>query len=272
MNKLSEIARSVRTYTQKHSSEILTGVGIAGMLTTTVLAVMVTPKALVLLEEEKRRQDRVFLEEAKRNNRAECAKVDKLKALEVVKTTWKCYIPPVVTGGVSIACLIGASSVNIRRNAALATAYSLSESALREYREKVIETIGENKEQGIRDAVAKDTVTNNPVDRHEVFITDKGDTLCLDVASKRYFRTDIDRLKRAENDLNKQMRDDMYVSLNDFYFEIGLEPTSVGDDLGWNIDNGYIDLHFSSQLTPKGEPCLVIDYVVGPRYDYRNLH
>lgn len=272
MNKISKIIRSVRTSMQKHSPEILTGVGIAGMITTTILAVRATPKALVLIEEKKRRQDRVFLEEAKRNKRYSCAKVDRLKSLEVVKATWKCYVPSVITGGVSIACLIGASSVNVRRNAALATAYSLSESALRDYQEKVIETIGEKKEQSVRDAVAKDRVENNPVENRAIIITDKGDTLCLDAVSGRYFKGDIEKIRRAENDLNKQMRDDMYVSLNDFYFEIGLDPTSVGDELGWNIDHGYIDLDFSSQLTKKGEPCLVIDYKVGPRYDYRNLH
>ena len=63
----------------------------------------------------------------------------------------------------------------------------------------------------------------------------------------------------------------MYVSLNDFYYEIGLPSIKLGDDIGWNIDNGYIDLHFSSQLAEDGRPCLVIDYLYGPRYDYRNF-
>ena len=64
------------------------------------------------------------------------------------------------------------------------------------------------------------------------------------------------------------MRDEMYISLNEFYYEIGLNPISIGDDLGWNIDHGYIELSFSSQLTDDGNPCLVIDYQVTPRYEY----
>ena len=240
---LTKICRNVKTATVKHSPEILTGVGIAGMITTTVMAVRATPKAIQLLDEEKRRQQ-----------------ADKLEPMDVVKTAWKCYIPAAVTGTVSVACLIGASSVNARRNAALTAAYTISESTLRDYQKKVVETIGEKKEQTVRDAVAK-----------EVIVTAKGDTLCFDAVSGRYFKSDIDKLKKAENELNRQMRDEMYISLNDFYYEVGLEPIKLGDDLGWNIDNGYIDLRFSSQLATDGTPCLVIDYGYGPRYDFRNL-
>ena len=81
----------------------------------------------------------------------------------------------------------------------------------------------------------------------------------------------VDKIKKAENELNRQMRDEMYISLNDFYYEIGLDNIKLGDELGWNINDGYIDLSFSSQLTSDETPCLVIDYAVAPRYDYRVL-
>jgi len=249
---LSNIVKDVRTAMKKHSPEILTGIGIAGMITSTVMAVRATPKAIKLIEEEKDRQN-----------------IEKLKPLDIIKTTWTCYIPAAITGGLSVICLIGASSVNARRNAALATAYTLSESALKEYQEKVIETIGEKKEQTVRDAIAKDRIDKNPVSSREVIITEKGNTLCYDAISGRYFKSDIDKLKKVENELNRRMRDEMYISLNEFYYEIGLNPISIGDDIGWNIDRGYIELNFSSQLTDDGNPCLVIDYQVTPRYDYR---
>jgi hypothetical protein len=60
----------------------------------------------------------------------------------------------------------------------------------------------------------------------------------------------------------------MYVSLNDFYYEIGLRSTAMGDDLGWNIDKGLIELGFSTQLSEDGSPCLVVDYQVAPMYNY----
>ena len=252
-----EIAKSflsLKTAIKKHSPEILTGIGIAGMITTTVMAVRATPKALILIEERK-----------------EEIGAEKLEAMDMVKTTWACYIPAAITGTLSIACLIGASSVNARRNAALATAYTLSESALKDYQGKVIEMFGEKKNEAVKDAVAKDKVEKNPVVTREVIIKEKGNTLCYDAISGRYFKSDIEKIKKAECELNRQMLDDMYVSLNDFYYEIGLDSVKLGDELGWNVDSGYIDLSFSSQLASDGTPCLVIDYSVAPRYDYRNL-
>lgn len=249
---LANLMSNTRQFVNKHSPEILTGIGIAGMITTTVLAVRVTPKALQLIEEKKNEDW-----------------VDELSPLEVVKTAWKPYVPAAVTGIASVACLIGASSVNAKRNAALATAYKLSETALSEYREKVIETIGEKKEKTVRDKVAEERVKKNPVSKSEVVVTNNGTTLCFDPISARYFKSSIDKIKRAENELNKQMLHDIsgYVSLNDFYDELGLDHTSVGDDLGWNVDR-LIDISFSSQLNDDGEPSVVLDYLVTPKYDF----
>lgn len=266
---MAKTVKNIRRAVSKHSPEILTGIGIAGMVTTAVMAVRATPKALILIEEEKERQNDELLREACENGKEECARIEKLKPLDLIKTTWVCYIPSAVVGGLAIACLIGASSANLRRNAALATAYALSESALKEYQEKVVKTIGEKKEQAVRDEIAKEKLQKNPVVNQEVIITEKGNTLCFDVISGRYFKSDIEKLRRIENELNRQMRDEMYISLNDFYYEVGLGDTKMGDDLGWNINEGYIDLSFSSQLAEDGTPCLVLDYRIAPKYDYR---
>lgn len=273
MNKpnFTRITRNIRTGLQKHSPEILTGIGIAGMITTTVLAVRATPKALILIEEEKQRLNEELQAEAENNNQEEYVVLNTLNPVEFICTTWTCYIPAAVTGVLSVACLIGASSVNVRRNAALATAYSLSESALKEYQEKVIESIGEKKEKQIRDSIAKDKLERDPVVNKEVIITGRGETLCYETITSRYFKCDIEKLRKVENELNKRLISEMYISLNEFYYEIGLRPTEVGNDLGWNIDDGLIDLQFSSQLAEDGTPCLVIDYHVVPRYDFRTL-
>lgn len=247
---VSKFIKNAQFALSKHSPEILTGLGIAGMVTTTVLAVKATPKALRLIEEEKQERD------------------EHLTKAEAIKTTWKCYIPAAVTGTVSIACLIGASSVNVRRNAALATAYKLSETALTEYKSKVVETIGEKKERVIKDAIDKDKIEKNPVTQQNVIVTGKGETLCYDELFGRYFTSDIDKLKKIENELNRRMRDEMYISLNEFYYEVGLDGVKAGDDIGWNIDRGYIELDFSSQLSTDGRPCLVVRFSEPPRYDY----
>lgn len=252
---LANLTTNIRQFVSKRSPEILTGIGVAGMITTTVLAVKATPKALELIEEKKSEDW-----------------VDELRPIDVIKVAWKPYIPAIVTCIASTTCLIGASSVNAKRNAALATAYKLSETALTEYREKVIETIGEKKERTVRDKVAEERIKKNPVSKNEVIVTNNGKTLCFDPISARYFNCSIEVIKRAENELNKEMLHDIsgYVSLNDFYDLIGLGHTSVGDDLGWNTDQ-LIDINFSSQLNDNGEPSVVLDYLVAPKYNFYNF-
>ena len=253
----STFMKSAQLWMSKRSPEILTGLGIAGMVTTTVLAVKATPKALKLIEKKKE-----YLE---------LKEEDKLTVKETVQVAWKPYIPAAVTGTVSVACLIGASSVNLRRNTALAAAYHLSETALTEYKEKVVETIGKNKEKTIRNKIDKDRVDNNPPNDKEVIITGDGDTLCYDYHSGRYFKTSIDKLKKVENGLNARLLREDYVSLNDFYDELGLSFTQMGDDLGWHVEKGLIEFAFSSQLV-NDTPCLVLNYNVAPQHGYNRLY
>ena len=95
------------------------------------------------------------------------------------------------------------------------------------------------KEQSIRDSVSKDKMVKNPV--REVILTESGgNTICYDVLSGRYFKSDRDKITRVMNELNRQMRDEMYVTLNDFYYELGLmgprwaicsDGTSIRDTL-----------------------------------------
>lgn len=260
--QLKAIFTDLCTAARKHSPEILTGIGIAGMISTTVLAVRATPKALMLIEEKKRKKK--FAGEH-----------PELTKGEVVKTAWKPYIPATVTGVASVACLVGASSVNARRNAALAAAYALSETTLADYKEKVVETIGEKKAQEVKDAIAKDKIENDPVSRKEVVITDKGETLFYESLSGRYFKSDYESIRSAVNTLNEQLLLDEYITLNEFYEAIGLDDIEpLGEQLKWRVkpdssDKGLIQLDFSSQLTDDMTPCAVIGFSNPPKYDLR---
>lgn len=258
--QLKAIFTDLSKAARKHSPEIFTGIGIAGMLSTTVLAVRATPKALMLIEEKKR--EKKFAGEQ-----------PELTKVEIVKTAWKPYIPAAVTGVASIACLVGASSVNARRNAALAAAYALSETTLADYKEKVVETIGEKKAQEVKDAIAKDKIDNDPVSRKEIVITDKGETLFYDSLSGRYFKSDYESIRSAVNTLNEQLLLDEYITLNEFYEAIGLDSIEpLGEQLKWRVrpdssDKGLIQLDFSSQLTDDMTPCAVIGFSNPPKYD-----
>ena len=193
MNKsnVTQLLKTAKKTLSKHSPEILTGIGIAGMITTTALAVKATPKALELIEMEKKHQNEELLLQAKRLHRETCAQVDRLKPIEVVKVAWKPYIPAAITGVLSTTCLISASATNYRRNAALATAYQIASTTLADYKAQVVESIGEKKEKTIRDKVAQKKLDENPEVTREVIVTGTGDVLFVEPVSMRSFTFDI---------------------------------------------------------------------------------
>ena len=177
MNKqaIANTLKSLQKTMRKHSPAILTGIGIAGMAAAAVMAVRATPKALRMVDDRE-------IEDGKR-----------LTTSEIVKTTWKCYIPAAVTGVCSAACIIGASSISARRNAALVTAYTISETALKEYKDKAVEVVGPKKEQAIRDAVAKEQLEQAGVPERKFIPTGRGETPCFDPLTNACFKSDYRR-------------------------------------------------------------------------------
>lgn len=253
-SKISNVFYNIKRTFAKRSPEILTGLGIAGMVTTTVLAISETPKAIRLLDEKKKELD-----------------IEKLRTSDVIKTTWKCYIPSAIICVLSTTCLIGASSVNLKRNAALAAAYQLSEKALTTYKDKVIEVVDEKKAELIKEKVAGEQIKENPVSKNEVIVTGNGEVLCYDVLSGRYFKSDVQKIENAVNVINKRMMNDWCVSLNELYDELDLGHTELGRMMGWNNDAGLIEISFDSALTENNTPCLVMNFDTRPVCDYSNL-
>lgn len=260
--KFTKFVNSVKMGASKHSPEILIGFGIAGMITGVILTVPATKKALRKIDEKKKD---AFIELEEEGNLGDLKTHEdvELTKVEVVKATWTCYIPTTVTCAASAACIIGANKVNLKRNAALATAYKLSETALTEYKEKVIETIGEKKERKVREEISKDRLKKDPVGTKEIIITGTGKTRFYDALGERRFESDIETLRKIENDLNLRMRDEMRIKLNDVYSEIGLSQIPLGE-VGWDIENGYIEMTFDSMIDTDGVPCIVVDYLTRP--------
>lgn len=257
MNKFKELFHGAKTLASKHSPEILAGLGIAGMITATVLAVKATPKALQLIEEAKEEQG-----------------VEELTPVETVKAAWKPYVPTVVTCVASTACLIGSVNVSTRRNAALATAYQLSSTALSEYREKVVETIGEKKEKEIKEKIAQDKVDKKPASASEVIVMGGGGVLFLEPVSMRYFTSDVETVRKVINDINFRLTTGMeeYISLSELYDEFGLSHTATSDDVGWNLGrDGQLHVDMPLATTDDGKPCFMLDYHVAPRWDFHKL-
>ena len=247
--KLKAFANALWKGAKQHSPEILIGLGITGAASSVIFAVKATPKAMILLDQKKQELG-----------------VEKLEAKEIVKTAAPVYIPTAVSFGVSVACIVGASSMNARRNAALTAAYTMSESALRTYRDKVLETVGEGKEREIRQAAAIEQQQKTPEAQTVVVNNEAGQLKCFDSLSGRYFTATKNQIDKAVNEFNRQLRDDMRISLNEWYDLVGLDQNKLGDMLGWDIDRGYIETCYASRLDEEGMPCLVVNYVEPPHY------
>lgn len=258
-NNISEVAKNLGGIISKNSPTILTGLAVGGLVTTVIFTHKAAIKAHVLVENEQFKltdeQEGVFHNEII------------LTPKEILKLTWTLYIPAACMGTATIACIIGSNSINQRRNAALATVYNLTKVAFKEYEDKVVEQIGKNKATKIKDEIAAERLKKNPVGDAEVIFTGQGDVMCYDSLSGRYFKSDIEKIRRTINEMNKTLLNDMWVGLNDLYYELGLSDTKLGELMGWELDNGLVDVSFSTQLTDKGEPCLVLNYEVVPKFN-----
>jgi hypothetical protein len=154
--------------------------------------------------------------------------------------------------------------VEASKTLAAQTAFAVTERAYSEYRNKVIEEFGdgdrdkgERKDQAIRDKIAADRVKENPPP--DILVTGPGNVLCLELFTGRYFASDMETLRQAENKLNAKLLTHDIQTLDDFYWLIGLQPTSYSSEGGWESPR-LMELEFSTQLTDDGRPCLTFNY------------
>lgn len=177
---------------------------------------------------------------------------------ERAEMTWKFYIPAAASGIVTVICIVGTTKVGNKRAMAAQAAFVLTERAYSEYRDKVIEEFGEKKDEKVRAAIVEDRVRKNPPSQ-EVIIVSAGTVLCCELYTGRYFQSDMETLRKAQNDLNEQLIQNDQISLEEWYHMIGLQSTSFASDVGWNSDK-MMALEFTTVLTEDGRPCLAFSY------------
>jgi len=225
---------------------LLTGVGVAGTISTAVLTGRASFKAAHHLAE----QPPAYTKRG------------------MIEEIWQFYIPPVGVGIVTVSAIILANRVAGKEAAALAAAYAVSEKALTEYREAVIKKLGT--EDDIRDLVAQENVNRIPVGSREIIIAGTGDVLCFDILSGRYFQSSREEILKAENKINGEIINSMTASLSEFYDAIGLPATGFSDTMGFNA-NRMCQVRFSTQMSSDDRPCLAIDFVYDPILGYAKL-
>lgn len=228
LNWLKTTFHTGRRFIVRNSPTILTALSGAGTISAVIFAVKDTPKA----------ERRIAL-------RKQELGVSKLTPMETVKVCWPVYIPTAGMTLASIACGVGANSINIKRNATLAGLYATTERTMREYQNRVVEAIGEEAEKDIREkAEAKATEKSCTDGKSPILV---GDEMCKDMFSGQYFRADKNVISRWESEVLTEMATgSMYVSCDDVY-DIAkdacgiqsLERPMAGEGLGWTIDDKF---------------------------------
>lgn len=256
-------AKQVGDFLVKNSSTILAGLAVTGVVTTTLMGIDAKTKADRILAEKEDQKYKDWVSEY--GSSAGEYPGPEFTPKELILLTWKCYLPTIVMGAATISCIIGGHSINMRRNAALAGLYSLTEKTLQEYQAKVVEQLGEKKEEKVREAILQDKLDKNPVNECKVLITGKGDSLCWDSLSGQYFMSDIETVRRIVNQFNHDIISDRWGTVNSLYSDLGLEHTAFGETMGWSTEWGLLEVDITTKVATDGRPCLVLVYKTKPR-------
>lgn len=250
---MNNLLSKSQTFLKRNSATILTVMGAAGVVATTVTAVKATPKALLLLEQAKEE------------------KGDDLTTVEKVKIAGPAYVPTVVLGVSTIACVLGANVLNQRNQASLMSAYALVDRSYKDYRKKVDELYGTEAGEQVRAGIAKDNYEENQVE-----VVD-GERLYYDFYSGRYFNATPATVKRAEYELNRTLMLDDGVFLNEWYQHLDLEPLEHGWNFGWaacaNSDmywQTWIDFNHEKTVMEDGLECIIVSFNQEPYPDFED--
>lgn len=238
---MKTILRAAEKFVTDNSPGILTGLGVAGTVTTAVLAGKASYEA------------RYELEGTPRNTKA------------IVQRVWKLYIPAAIAGVTTVTCIVAANHVGTRRTAAIAAAFKLSEQLTEEYKERVVSTLGKQKEEKMRSELAGERITRSG--GAETIIISGSESMFYDEMSGRFFKAEMENVRKAVNDINYKVNNYYCASLSDFYELIGLSRTPFSDSVGWNTDE-LLEIQYTGTLMPEGKPAISISFNNVPIHGY----
>ena len=251
---LKEIGKQTFDWAVKNAPTIFTVAGAAGVVLTAVAAGKASIKAKEALDDIPEDTD----------------------IKEKAKVVAPIMAKPFLMGVFTIFCIFYANHEHLRREAALAAAFTASSKALDEYEAKVVDTIGKSKNGKIKDAIAEDAVNANPP-TSDMLVDGDGKILCYDKWSARYFRIKPEGIDKALNYIGHIENAEGYVCLNEWYDRLNeegampyLDGTENGDYIGWNGDeDGLVELESpweqSCVLYKDEYPVRVLTFSVKPK-------
>lgn len=247
--QVSKVTTLLKNNIFKYSPELLLGTGIATGIFAVGYAIFSSEKSSKAIASKKEELGK-----------------EELTFVEKTQATWKVYLPVVLSEGVSIFCLISSNRIVNKRSAALSAALTLTESALKEYQDKVKDVVGEGKAKEIKSELVKDQISSTLVPENaDCSSYGIGDTLMFDVWSGRYFKSDVHFLNEQVARLSYDNVMECGVTLNDFYSLIGIPTTKAGEVFAWEPSDGAIELDFEPHKINDEEVCFAIDFLTPPK-------
>lgn len=257
---MNGLLRQSQLFVKRHGSTILTSIGGVGVIATTVMAVKATPKALEKLDTAKEE------------------KGEELTKMEAVRVAAPSYIPTIIMGAGTLACIFGANIMNKKQQAALVSAYALIDSSFKEYKQKLKELYGEEAHENIVNAIAVEKakevgITAESMCANTCLTDDEscGDpVLFYEEWSGRYFESTIEQVITAQYHLNRNFVLRGYVTLNELYEFLGLETTDYGNTVGWTVEDElyWVDFNHKKVVLDDGLECYIVETPWGPSADF----
>lgn len=181
--------------------------------------------------------------------------------------------PPATAWLIGMGFLYLSNREYLKRLAVMSLAYTVAEKKGMDVMEKVKETFGDKKAEKIQSDISQDNVIAETPEASQIILTGHGEYLCQDGWSGRYFKSSIEAVKTAVNELNASLLRNGYASINDFYAYLGLQTVQYGDEIGWCREcDDLVEMNYDSCLTTDGVPCVVLRYNAAPRYDFDSDH
>ena len=239
--------KSIKMFLSKNSPLILTTLSVAGVCSTVITSSQDTIKAKNIIDKSRPKNKK-----------------------ELIKSTWKCYIPTAISTTSTIACILGSHHCSSKQKNAIASAYALSQVTLQKYQEKVIERIGKNKARDIREEVdreiaeVKAPATTFVSQLTDAIDTGHGKTLFYDIPGERYFYSDMNYMDKQVNDLNREVRTEMYFDWNEINYRWGLPYKKYGSELIFDVDRP-LEVRYEPELMDNGQVRILVNYDLYPK-------
>lgn len=261
------------TYVNKNSPMFLTGLGVVGVVTTGVMAYKAGPKAHQIMLDY--RKDKELIDPDDKETKRIVTKEAAVKLAPVI-------LPPIAMGILTCVCIISSHKISMKRVAVLSAAYNLADNKLKDYQKKVFETVGEMKNNQIKESIAKEHLDNTNT-HVPAIITGYGDMPCLDGYTGTKFLGSQDKINKVILKLSKEIaelkkrEDEPFIELWELYYELGIEEQPpFSRDFGWYYDDlqddGTLPI-YTTAILKDGIAYVVMEYELSASHDYiyRNM-